>query len=472
MHKILVIGKQNVGKSTFINRLLRKRKSIQASVAGVTRDYISYPWQVGSHHVSLIDSAGITTDAADSITKDAIARTFALLDSAHLILFVLSVVDVTGEDIELSLQLQPYREKVVIIANKIDLSGDLSDVYSLGFPTILSISAEHNTGISKLMDFLELRIGDIHDDSLEQSQPESAASSEEASNAGFADNAEPTDIAVPEQKSDQKVTPRVCVVGRPNVGKSSLLNALVGFDRAIVSDIPGTTRDSVAHAAVLAGTEHTIVDTAGIRRKRRHKSAIEFYSQVRSEQSYSDADCCMVLIDSSEGVTEQDMTIVRNLELLGRPYVVLCNKWDLIQEKEGYAMIRKVKDRHGLFRYAMIFPCSVKNRVGLEYIPSYIRDLLSEAKRTVTTGTLNSYLQRWIRQSPPKSSKTKNITIRYGTQTGVNPPQFVFFANKYAKEFKTYARYIESCLRRTFGFLHVPIRIEIRTPSNVRRRRT
>ncbi len=460
MMRILILGRPNVGKSTFINRLLKQKKSIQSSVSGVTRDYIEYPWIIADESVVLVDSAGVGGDVRDEISTKAIANTLEQIDQADIVLFMISVETLSGEDHLLAQRLRAYKEKTILLVNKVDLDPYSSDAHSLGFEQVFFLSAEHNREIAPFLSYLHRRITFLNGG--EQGSDEAAEEVLEDSQTQDA----PAHTSVRKGRSVSiPDCPRICVVGRPNVGKSSLLNALVGFDRAIVSDISGTTRDAVSQEGSLDGKQYTIIDTAGLRRKKKNRDAIEFYAQLRSQDAYTHADCCILLIDASEGITEQDMSIAQWLEREGRAYVVLCNKWDLIQEKEGYAMIQKAKDLHGIFRYALIVPCSVKTGSGLQYIPEYVERLVQESYTNISTGVLNSHLERWINHSPPRSAKTMNIRIRYGTQIGVNPLRFLFFANKHAKELKTYARYLESCIRREFGILHVPIQISIRTKS-------
>lgn len=418
---VAVVGRPNVGKSTFFNKIVGRRVSIVEDTPGVTRDRIYAEAEWRGIHFGLIDTGGIEPASTDVILSQMREQAEIAMDMADSIVFLVDGREgITAADREVAEMLQRTGKKVVLVVNKIDSQkqkDDIYDFYELGLGEPIPISAANM-----------LNLGDVLDEMLE-SFPKGAGGEEEEST-------------------------KIAVIGKPNVGKSSLINELLGEKRVIVSDIAGTTRDAIDTPFSYEGQDYILIDTAGIRRKAKVTGDIERYSVIRATAAIERCDVCLLMIDAEEGISEQDKKIAGIAHEAGKGIVIVVNKWDLIA-KETNTMRdyeRKVKAELLFMSYAPVIFISVLEHTRVNKVMEMAEYVSRARALRVPTGQLNALLQDAQMMKQPPSDKGKRLKIYYATQVGVCPPLFSFQINKKELMHFSYARYLENKIREAFGF--------------------
>lgn len=427
---VAIVGKPNVGKSTFFNRISGQRISIVKDTPGVTRDRLYADAEWCGKKFTLVDTGGLELKSTDEMWRHIKKQAEIAIDTADVIIFFTDVKSGIGsDDEEVALKLKKSGKPVVLAVNKLDTYKPelLYEYYNLALGEPFGISAEHGTGIGDLLDEVVSHF------------PEKEAADEEA---GL----------------------KIAVVGKPNAGKSSLCNKLLGIERTIVSDVAGTTRDAIDTPFTYNGKKYTLIDTAGIRKKKAVDEDIEYYSVLRALASIRRADVCVMMIDATDGLTEQDTKILGYIHEQGKPSVVCMNKWDLI-EKDTYT-VNKFEDslKEGLkfMDYFKSVYISAKTGLRTEKILSLCETVYENAHKRVSTGRLNDMIIDAVRMNEPPSYKGKRLKIFYASQVDVAPPVFVFFVNDVTLLHFSYKRYLENEVRKAFGFEGTPIRIVVR----------
>ncbi len=429
--RVVIVGSANVGKSTLFNRLVGRRKAITDPTPGVTRDPVEAPLTVDGRRCLLADTGGFSRRPADALEKAVTEVSLAAADSADVVVLVLDVRRLDDDDQELLKRARAWDERLVLAVNKVDTElrdAEASNLRRLGFRRIVPVSAEHGRNIDELL----REIGAL--------LPVGAAAEEEAPEAAI----------------------RVAILGKPNTGKSTLLNRLLGSSRALVSDVPGTTRDVIEGAFELNGRRIVVLDTAGVRRKSRIITQLEYYSAHRAISSVRDARIVLLVVDVVEGLAEQDKKIASIVEREGRGLVFVLNKWDVLRgdaQRERAARDHVRRLLPGL-DFAPVVPISARTGWGVSRLLDTVLGVHEELNRRVGTGQLNHGLEAWTKEHPP--SARFNVKIRYGTQVSTNPQRFVFFANKKWLLPAAYERYLAGRLRESFGLERVPVAMEIR----------
>lgn len=429
---VAVVGRPNVGKSTFFNRIVGRRVSIVEDTPGVTRDRIYAEAQWRNIDFALIDTGGIESSTDDVILSQMREQAQTAMDMADVILFIVDGKDgLTHADEEVGMMLRRTGKKVILVVNKIDnpskLPDNFYDFYQLGIGEPIAISAANM-----------LNLGDVLD-LIVDSFPESVGEVDEDAIS-------------------------VAVIGKPNVGKSSLINALLNEKRVIVSPIAGTTRDSIDTPFTWDGEKYILIDTAGIRRQSRINEDIEKYSVIRAVAAIERSDVCLLMIDAAEGLTEQDKKIAGVAHEAGKALIVVVNKWDLI-EKETNTMNtfrKKLEGELQFMSYAPILFISVKDRQRIFKVIEMAKYVAENSALRVPTGQLNSLITDATMMKQPPSDKGKRLKIYYVTQVGVKPPLFSFQINKRELMHFSYARYLENKIREGFGFEGTSIKFVFR----------
>ena len=426
---VAVVGRPNVGKSTFFNYVAGKRISIVEDTPGVTRDRIYTEVEWRGRNFTLIDTGGIEPFAEDKILQQMRRQAEIAIEKADVIVFMVDCKDgMTASDKEVANMLRKTKKPVILTVNKVDKIGEpppeVYEFYNLGMGDIVCISSIHGLGIGDLLDEIYKYFPDEKEDEYDE------------------------DVI------------KVAVVGKPNVGKSSLINRIIGEERVIVSDIPGTTRDAIDTYVEHREDKYLFIDTAGIRRKSRITENIERYSTIRSWTAIERADVCLIMIDAEEGVTEQDTKIAGYAHEQGKASIIVINKWDLIEKETGtLEKYRKtVMEKLSFMTYAPVLFISAKTGQRVENLYQLIKFTADQASLRISTGMLNDLVNEAIAMVQPPSDKGKRLKIYYMTQVGVKPPSFVIFVNNVELMHYSYERYLENQLRKSFGFEGTPIR--------------
>jgi GTP-binding protein len=452
---VVLVGRPNVGKSTLFNRMTGTRRAIVAPVPGTTRDALARPVTWRGVTLELFDTGGLFGASEDPLHELVVEQGRRAIANADLLVFLVDGRDglVAGDE-RIARELRKADRPVLLAINKTDdkRARDAVEFYRLGFEPVFEISAEHGTGVAELLDEIIDRIG------LRSSSPGAAR-----------DIGEDEAVASPDDQAefgDQAET-RVAVVGRPNVGKSSLVNRLLREQRVLVSDLPGTTRDAIDAPLVWHRRRFRIVDTAGMRRPGRVASGgkVEFVSVALAKESIADADVVVLMLDASEGATDQDAAIGGEVDRAGRGIVIVANKWDRVKVRDtNYAKTfdEQLRRKMRFLDYAQILHISALTgeRAGkvLEAI-----DRVAAARRVrVPTPALNRFVEAITAGNPPVSPGRKQVRILYAAQIGVAPPSFVFFTNVATTFHFSYERFLVNKLREEFGFVGSPIRIQVR----------
>ena len=427
---VCVVGRPNVGKSTLFNRIVGKRVSITEDTPGVTRDRIYQEAEWTGRYFTLIDTGGIDTESDDFITRNIRHQAELAVDTADVILFVVDGIEgLSDEDKEIANYLRKSDKKVILVVNKIDKMADLVnsyEFYELGLGEPMAVSSEHSLGIGDLLDEIVNSFSKEH----------------------ISDN------------TDELV--KIAFIGKPNVGKSSILNKIIGEERTIVSDIPGTTRDAIDTYHTIEGKEYQFIDTAGLRRRKNINELVERYSVIRTLTAVDRSDVSVLVIDAQEGITEQDTKIAGYAHESGKAMVIAVNKWDLV-EKETNTMRdyeRKVKEDMPFLSYAPVVFLSAKTGSRMNRLLNEINEVYEASKYRITTGALNDVINRAVLYNQPNTDKGKRPKIYYGTQVAVSPPTFVIFAKHSEIIHFSYTRYMENQIREYYPFKGNPIIIK------------
>lgn len=430
---VAVVGRPNVGKSTFFNRIAGSRVSIVDDTPGVTRDRIYFETDWNGRELIMIDTGGIEPVSDSLILKQMRLQAEMAIASADVIIFMTEIhTGVTADDRDIATMLKKSKKPVVLAVNKVDGVGDVPpefyEFYELGMGDPIALSAVHGSGT-----------GDLLDEVVKLLPPDDG-----------------------ETVEDDHI--KVAVIGKPNAGKSSLINRIAGEERVIVSDIPGTTRDAVDTRVENEKGKYVFIDTAGIRRNAKIEDKIEKYSVIRAKAAVERADVCLILADANEGITAQDERIAGISHNAGKASVIVVNKWDTI-EKDNSTFNEFKKDVYEALSYMTYAPLlfiSAKTGQRVDKLFDLINKVHEQASTRISTGMLNDVLNDATARVQPPTDKGRRLKIYYMTQVGIKPPTFVIFCNNAELFHFSYQRYIENCLRTTFGFEGTPIKLIIR----------
>ncbi len=432
---IAIVGRPNVGKSTLFNQIAGQRISIVEDTPGVTRDRIYASGEWCGKSFTLIDTGGIEPYSKESIPSQMALQAKIAIDTADVIIFMVNVRDgLTAADSDVAVMLQKSGKPVVLAVNKADSPGEppmeFYEFYNLGLGDPIAISSIHKMGV-----------GDVLDECVRRFPAE--AEEEESSSI------------------------KVAVVGKPNVGKSSLINRILGENRVIVSPTAGTTRDAVDSEYERDGQSYTFIDTAGMRRKSKVENAVERYSVIRSLNAVERSDVCLILIDALEGITEQDAKIAGYAHEEGKASIIIVNKWDAVEKdgKTANAFTESIRATLSFMPYAPILYISALTGQRVDKIFDNIKLVSEQSATRVRTGVLNDILADAALRVQPPSDKGKRLKLYYITQAAVKPPTFVIFVNDKSLAHFSYIRYIENQVREAFGLTSVPLRFIIRERS-------
>jgi GTP-binding protein len=431
--RVAIVGRPNVGKSTLFNRISGSRRAIVDSVAGSTRDRNVTRVEWAGKEFDLVDTGGILESVETPLDAQVAAQVQVAIDEADLVCWVVDGRSgVLPDEHFLASKLRPIAERVLLVVNKIDtdrLVPEAMEFHRLGFGTLFETSAEHGLGVRELLDEIAERL--------------------------------PAATAEPE--SEREI--RVAIVGRPNVGKSSLLNRIAGEDRAVVSEMAGTTRDAVDTVIVLDAKQYRFVDTAGIRRRGKLSALADRLSVLYAERAIERAHLCLLVLDALAGVTTEDGAIGGKIADAGRGVVLVFNKWDLVEEREARAkeLEREARDNLPHLDFAPIVFISAKSGRGVAGIYPRMERVREEQLRRIPTPELNRFLKDAAARVPARSKDGKEARLLYIVQSGVAPPRFVLFSNRAQSDLDpTYPRYLARRLREAYGFEGTPVRVLIR----------
>ena len=425
---VAVVGRPNVGKSTLINRIIGRREAVVQSQPGVTRDRRTFPAHWGDRRFLLVDTGGWEMDPSSPFSAEIRLQAEAAVSGADVVLFVVDGTAALGDDDEgMATVVKRSGIPAVMAANKIDnirREMTVSDYWALGLGEPHPVSAFHGRGV-----------GDLLDRVLEVLPEEEGVTEDEP--------------------------PRIAIVGRPNTGKSTLLNRLCGSQRVIVSDIPGTTRDPVDVDVDLDGVTYRLVDTAGIRRRPKITEDADYYAVLRARDALSRADAALLVVDSLEGATYQDQKIANAVVDAGAALVVLLNKWDAIDPEQRELTERSIPARLSFIGWAPVLRISALTGARIGRLGSAVETVLGNAEHRVSTGELNRLIAGWVDAQPPPPHKGRRSRVLYAVQVGTRPPTIVLFTAG-AKLIPEYLRYLERKLRERFDFIGTPIRFVTR----------
>ena len=431
---VAIVGRPNVGKSTLFNKLIGERRSIVEDIPGVTRDRIYAEAEWRDHKFILIDTGGIEPKSDDTILKQMRNQAEMAIASASVIVFMCDIrAGLIADDRDIAIMLKKSGKPIVLAVNKIDKVGSVPfefyEFYELGFEREpIALSSLHGSGTGDLLDAI-----------IEE--------------CDFADEDEDVEGII-----------NVAVIGKPNAGKSSIINRMCGEERVIVSEIAGTTRDAVDTRVENSHGIYNFIDTAGIRKHSKVEDKIEKFSVIRAKMAVERADVCLLMIDANDGVTEQDEKIAGIAHEAGKAVIIVINKWDAVEKDNNTvnSYNKKVRTALAYMTYAPIIYVSALTGQRCANIYEMINKVYNEARKRITTGMLNDLLSDAMNRVQPPSDRGKRLKIYYMTQTSVAPPTFVIFCNSEELFHFSYQRYLENCLRDTFGFEGTPIRLVIR----------
>ena len=430
---VAIVGRPNVGKSTLFNALAGKKISIVKDTPGVTRDRIHADVDWLDHKFTMIDTGGIEPDSNDIILSQMREQAQIAIDTADVIIFMTDVKQgLVDSDAKVADMLRRSHKPVILVVNKVDnfnkMMADVYEFYNLGIGDPVPISASQRSGLGDMLDKVVNYFADLN----------------------------------LEQEEDDR--PRIAIVGKPNVGKSSIINKITGESRVIVSNIAGTTRDAIDSDVKWNGKDYVFIDTAGLRRKSKVKEEIEKYSIIRTVTAVERADVVIIVIDAVEGVTEQDAKIAGIAHENGKGIIIAVNKWDAIEknDKTVYEYTNKVRDILSFMPYAEIMFISAKTGQRLPKLFDMIDFVIANHAMRIETGVVNEIMAEAVALQQPPSDKGKRLKLYYITQVSVKPPTFVIFVNDKQLMHFSYTRYIENKIREAFGFKGTPLRFIIR----------
>ena len=432
MALVAIVGRPNVGKSTLFNRLTEERRAIVDDQPGVTRDRLFGTVEWTGRTFDLVDTGGLVPRSAERFDAAIREQVLLTLEEADVILFVVdTTTGISDLDAEVAGLLRRAEQPVLVVANKADSPArtlEASEFWSLGFEQMFPLSAINGTGTG---DFLDAVVAALPDET----------------------EAEAADEA-----------PRIAFLGRPNVGKSSLANRLLGQTRSIVTEVAGTTRDAVDARLDYKGREVVLVDTAGLRKKARVRENVEFYSTLRTERALQTCDVAVVLIDGERGLESQDARVLREAEAMKKGMVIVVNKWDLVDKETNTArdVERAIKERLGLLDFVPVVFASALTGQRAEKVLDVALAVFDERQKRVPTARLNEVVEAAVQRQPPPSHRSQYIKIKYASQVRDEPPVFAFFCNHPEGVKESYRRYLENRLREAFGFEGVPLTLSFK----------
>ena len=430
---VAVVGRPNVGKSTLFNQIGKRRLSIVDDMAGVTRDriYMDAVWL--NREFTLVDTGGIEIKSADKMLTQIRTQAKIAADEADVIVFVADGrAGLTGDDEAVAKFLRTSDKPIVLAVNKIDdvrQENDIYEFYKLGLGEPIGISASNALNLGDLLDAVVKNFPSTEDETRDEDEI------------------------------------RIAVIGRPNVGKSSLVNAILGEERVIVSDMPGTTRDAIDTHFFADGTKFTLIDTAGMRRKSKINEPVERYSVIRSLRAIDRADVVLMLIEAPVGVTEQDKKIAGYAHDSGKGCVIVVNKWDIFPDKHDRSTNRftdELRDRLGFLQYAPVVYVSALTGQRVERVTELVKFTAEQQSMRIQTSVLNELIRDAVAVNPPPSKKGKSAKIFFATQADIRPPKFIIFVNEPELLHFSYLRFIENRLRESFGFEGTPLKFVVR----------
>lgn len=430
---VAVVGRPNVGKSSFFNKIVGQRVSIVDDTPGVTRDRIYSECEWLNNKFILIDTGGIEPKSDDVILSQMKVQAELAIDMADVILFMVSIHEgLTSNDEAIAIMLRKSKKPILLVVNKVDQTGnvppELYEFYNFGLGEPFPVSSLHGHGTGDLLDEVVSHFPKQDD----------------------------------EYEDDDTI--KVAVIGKPNVGKSSLINKILGENRVIVSDIAGTTRDAIDVEFEFNSQKYSFIDTAGLRKRKKIEEDIERYSTIRSLAAVDRSDVCLIMIDATEGVTEQDTKIAGYAHNQGKASIIVVNKWDLV-EKDTKTMDNHRKDiaeKLSYMSYAPSIFISAKTGQRIDRLFELIKFVNEQSQTRISTGVLNDIINEAIALNQPPSDKGKPLKIFYGTQGSIKPPTFILFINNKEIFHFSYQRYIENQIRKAFGFEGTPIKIFLR----------
>lgn len=426
---VSIIGRPNVGKSTLFNRITQSKRAIVEDFAGVTRDRLYEKVEYQDKSFRLIDTGGITLEDAD-FNSDIKMQAEIAIDESDVILFVVDGRSaITMEDELVAQILRKSGKDVVIVCNKVDnnsIADNIYEYYALGFETIIPVSAEHGSGVYDVLDYVY--------------------------------------PSIPDEVEEEESTINFCLIGRPNVGKSSLFNAIIGDERSIVSDVEGTTRDAIDTEFTYDGVDYKMIDTAGIRKRGKVYEKVEKYSVLRALKAIDNSDVILWVVDAERGIVEQDKRVLGHALEDRKPVIVLVNKWDTVvketntqklYEQQMKAKMPFIADSHFIF-------CSATTKRGIKNIYPAINDIYDKYTREFSTSQVNNVLNDAIMSKVPPSYKGKPIRIYYATQIATKPPRFLFFVNNKEILHFSYKRYLENYFKHAFGLEGIKLKFQFK----------
>lgn len=429
---VAIVGRPNVGKSTLFNYLGKNRLSIVEDMPGVTRDRIYMDAEWLGRKFTMIDTGGIEFETTDKMLTAIRNQAKLAIEEADVIMFIVDgKVGLTSTDSEVAAILRNTRKPVLLVVNKVDNmknEADIYEFYNLGLGDPIAISASN-----------ALNIGDMLDQLIEKLPQE---------------DSEPEDVDLI----------KVAVIGRPNVGKSSLVNSIIGEDRVIVSDVPGTTRDAIDTHFTKDGQSYVLIDTAGMRRKAKIDMPVERYSVIRSLRAVDRCDVVLMVINAEEGVTEQDKKIAGYAHEAGKASIIVVNKWDLI-EKDGKTSLKfteTIREELGFMQYSPVLFTSALTKQRIHRVTELVKYVADQHSMRVATSVLNQVIEDATAINPPPSDKGRRLKIYFTTQPDVKPPTFIFFVNDPEIMHFSYLRFLENKLREAFGFEGTPLKLVVR----------
>jgi len=445
---VVIAGRPNVGKSTLFNRFLRQRRAITDPVPGVTRDPISGVCDLAGRKIKVTDTGGIDYSKegfASLITE----KSLASLTDADLILLLLEGKELNSEDEHIIHLMRKYTDKIFLVVNKLDSpekDDEIWNYHSLGFKKVIGISSAHgrniDTLVSEMRKFLD-----------EKMPPE---------------NDIPDETPAVQEENARVKEIKISIIGKPNTGKSTLINCLTGKDMSIISDVPGTTRDVIEGQFEYRDIKYTIYDTAGIRRKKMVKEDIEYYSVNRAIKSIDYAEVVLLMVDCVEGLTDQDKKIAYQIVKKGRGVVIVLNKWDMVKQTKNTE--RAMKDRleflFPILDFAPVVTLSAKNGEGIDKLLDAVFKVKKQLFTRVSTSDLNKALREWVEDRPIPAPKGIRYKIRYATQPEVFPTKFILFVNKVDRFPAAYISYVKNMIRKRFRVDSIPFDVELRETSS------
>ncbi|MCR5176578.1 MAG: ribosome biogenesis GTPase Der [Anaerovibrio sp.] len=430
---VAIVGRPNVGKSTLFNQIGKRRVSIVDDMPGVTRDRIYMDAEWLNHTFTMIDTGGIEFDESDQILRSMRYQAKLAMEEADVIVFVVDGRSgLTSADEEVGHMLRAAKKTVILAVNKVDsqqLESNIYEFYNLGLGDPLGISASNALGLGDLLD------------AVVEAFPEKDGEEKEADEISIA------------------------VIGRPNVGKSSIVNALIGEERVIVSDVAGTTRDAIDTHFKADDIKFMLIDTAGMRRKGKIDEAVERYSVLRSLRAVDRADVVLMVIDAFEGITEQDKKIAGYAHESGKGVIIVVNKWDIYPDKDDKSTLRfteDLRDELGFLQYAPILYTSALTHQRISRITELVKYVADQQSMRIQTSVLNELIRDAVSVNPPPSHRGKQLKIYFMTQADIKPPRFIVFVNDPELMHFSYLRFIENRLRESFGFEGTPLKLIVR----------